>query len=383
MGSAFGKYGEANRPRATDQLAARACFLTFMALISGFPVDAQFVRLDSIVVVNASGQPKTVLPRDPISLPAQQNFLTFYCSAARPTPITYRLTGLDDNWVTGLSTDHIHVANLAGGIYEFQVRDQTAIRVQQPIQIDVPFWKRVWFWPVVGLYIVGVLSTLIYLFVRYRFLQKLRYLKVRDRIARDLHDDMGSYLSSISILSQTAHRNALRNPEKTQTALDSIGQTARQVMESMNDMVWSINPTHDSMAHVLTRMSDVASNLFADTDIEFRLQIGDDVGTFTLPAEARRDFFLVYKEALTNAARYAQATRIGASVARTQQGLTLVVQDNGGGFNPQQPDYQNPGGGNGLKNMHTRAGQFGGQLTITSAPGQGTTVQLYVPGGLV
>ncbi len=220
-----------------------------------------------------------------------------------------------------------------------------------------------------------------YLFYRYRIRQFTRMQQVRDRIARDLHDDMGSYLSSISIMSELGQRNALRDPEKTKKSLEKIGHTARQIMDAMSDMVWSINPSHDSMPHVITRMTDVGNNLFADTAIDFQLQIDQDVGTFPLTAEARRDLFLIYKEALTNATRYAGASRVRAALQRTHMGLTLSIQDDGRGFNPQQPDYQNPGGGNGIRNMQTRASLLGAQLAIRSGIGEGTSIQLMVPGG--
>ena len=356
-----------------------------LLLLGGMVGHAQHLTIDSVAVINAYGQQKIVRPGTLLQLPAQQNYLTFFCSANAPTPIQYRLQGLDEFWTNGLSTDRFRYANLVGGSYTFQLRAVQSATTQPPvslpIRIDTPFWKRVWFWPMLLLYVMGVMGVVIYLFVRYRFLQKLRAIKIRDRIARDLHDDMGSYLSSISIMSQTARRNAFRDPEKTQTALDTIGQTARHVIDRMGDMVWSINPAHDSMTDVISRMSDVGNGLFDDADVAFNLSVADEVRQMSLSAEVRREFFLIYKEALTNVARYAGANGIRVTLRREESALVLTVQDNGCGFDPDQPTHKNPGGGNGLRNMQARAKLIGGLLTIHSVPHEGTTVRLVVAGG--
>ena len=359
------------------------CLLVLLLLAA--PCSTAQPRIDSMAVIDVFGRRKLCYPDSAAQLPAQENYLTFFCSGHENSPVQYRLLGLADTWTTGQSTDQIHYANLSGGQYRFQLRP-LANATEQPlaewvINIDTPFWKRIWFWPMILLYLMGVMGIIIYLFVRYRFLQKLRATKVRDRIARDLHDDLGSYLSSISIMSRSAANAAAKNPERARAQLDTIGQTARHMLESMGDIVWSINPAHDSIAHVTDRMTDVANSLFTDTDVSFELQVGPDVAKAKLSAEARRDFFLIYKEAVTNVARYAQATRVRVSLQRIHTDLMMTVQDNGCGFDPTHPAHKNPGGGNGLRNMQARANLIGGELSVQSTPGEGTTVRLVVAGG--
>jgi signal transduction histidine kinase len=342
------------------------------------------VRLDSITILDEFGQSKTVVSAPVLDLKARENYLTFHFRSTSPFPIRYQLDGLDNDWRTGVSTDRIHYANLPGGTYTFRVvYPSTGLTERMAIRIEAPFWLRWWFIPALLLYLFSVVGVVAYLFLQYRFRQKIRAIQVRDRIARDLHDDLGSYLSSISILSRSAANTASKNPERTRAQLETIGQTARHMLESMGDIVWSINPAHDSMAHVVDRMTDVANSLFTDTDVGFDLQVGDDVAKVKLTAESRRDFFLIYKEAITNVARYAQATRVRVSLQRNEQDLELTVQDNGGGFDTSSPTYKNPGGGNGLRNMQTRATLIGGQLTINSVPNEGTTVRLIVTGGVI
>ncbi len=385
MESDSGKPAVPNQPWGSTPKRSVGLWCCALLLLGGVAGHAQPLTIDSVGIINMYGQRKIVRPDTLLQLPAQQNFLTFFCSANPPVPVQYRLQGLDEFWTDGLSTDRFHYANLVGGNYTFQIRAVKAATTQPPlslpIHIDIPFWKRVWFWPMLLLYLTGVMGIIIYLFVRYRFLQKLRATKVRDRIARDLHDDLGSYLSSISIMSRSAAKASGKNPERARAQIETIGRTARHMLESMGDIVWSINPAHDSMAHVVDRMTDVANSLFTDTDIGFDLQVGDDVAKARLTAEARRDFFLIYKEALTNVARYAGATRVRVALQRSQHDLELTVQDDGCGFDTANPTYKNPGGGNGLRNMQTRASLIGGQLTINSVPHEGTTVRLVIAGG--
>ncbi len=335
--------------------------------------------------VHVQAGPIVFSPGDSIiQLPYQQNSLILTFQSPGSTP---RYAYTVHRLIAGEITTHdngFFLPNLPNGEFEITIRDQANPHIRPArlrVIVEAPIWLRWWFLPLMFLFGLLFVSAGLYLLYRYRIRQFLQMQRVRDRIARDLHDDMGSYLSSISILSQTARRNAFRDPEKTQTALDSIGQTARQVIERMGDMVWSINPAHDSMADILTRMADVGNNLFDDADAAFNLSVADEVRQMSLSAEVRREFFLIYKEALTNVARYAGANGIRVTLRREESALVLTVQDNGCGFDTANPAYKNPGGGNGLRNMQARAKLIGGLLTIHSVPHEGTTVRLVVAGG--
>lgn len=336
--------------------------------------------LDSVVVLDAFGRSKALSPNALQTLQARENYLTFRFRASLAVPIRYQLAGLDNDWRNGLSTDRIHYANLPGGSYTFRWQARPAGPLAGvSVVIEAPFWRQWWFVPALLIYLLGVAGIVLYLLLQYRFRQQLRDLQARDRIARDLHDDMGSYLSSISILSASARRQALSNPQKTQATLDTIGQTARQMLETMGDIVWSINPAHDGMSHSIDRMRDVGNALFASSPTTFSLMVDHEAGSFPLATEARRDFFLIYKEALTNAARYAGAGTVQVTLRREPTYLLLTIRDDGRGFDPANPLRQNPTGGNGLRNLQVRAQQLGGTLTITSRPGAGTTISLQLP----
>ncbi len=200
-------------------------------------------------------------------------------------------------------------------------------------------------------------------------------LQLRSNIARDLHDDMGSYLSSISIMSQNVEKMAQKNPEKAAESLKKMGEIARKVMDSMGEIVWSISPEYDSMEHIIGRMKDTASELFSSQNTLISFDISAEVLKLNLPLEKRRDFFLVFKEALTNAAKYSQAERIAISVHKKANCLTLCIEDNGVGFDIQQLPAPN-GNGNGLKNMQARAEKLDGKLSIDTKIGVGSQILL-------
>lgn len=336
------------------------------------------------VQVGINGQPTGGGPT--LHLPAREHGLRIDLTCPKGTEaIWFQLQGRDTVWFSVDSHSTFYYDNLSGGQYRIRLRRRDGKPLLwRAIQIDNALWQEWWFAPMLFAYGLVVMGIAMYLFYRYRLRQLVRLQHVRDRIARDLHDDMGSYLSSISILSQTAHRSALRDPVKTQDTLDRIGQTARQVMESMGDIVWSINPSHDSMEQVVARMTDVAGGLFSDTDpseqaVTLHIDVAPEVRQLSLSAECRRDFFLIYKEAVTNVARYAQASRVRIALQRVAGLLELTVQDNGRGFCVDRPERQNPAGGNGLRNMHTRAALLNGTLTVESALGIGTTLVLRMP----
>lgn len=347
-----------------------------------FPVKAQpvSIRIDSVSLLDEYGRPQRVRASSVLRLPSRQHYITFKLYTAQAIPIRYRLDGLDEHWSNALSTDRIHYANLTGGTYNFRVQPANGLTESRlAIEIDAPFWKRWWFIPALMFYVLGILGILGYLLIQYRFRQKLRLLQTRDSIARDLHDDMGSYLGSISILSQSVLNVAQKNPQQARLLVDKIGETARQVMDSMSDIVWAINPDNDSIAQVVVRMRDVATDLLGPQDIIFHIDIDEAALHHSqLPLEQRRDFFLIYKESLTNIAKYASAHHVWVRIAQNGPALMLTIQDDGVGFDPQQTTGRNPLGGNGLKNMQVRAEKIGGTLTIQSAPGQGTQLILRI-----
>jgi signal transduction histidine kinase len=210
---------------------------------------------------------------------------------------------------------------------------------------------------------------------RIRVARLLEVERVRTRIATDLHDDIGASLSQIAVLSQYASRQASRGAAEARVSLQRITELSGGVVDAMSDVVWSINPARDKMSDLVHRMRRFAVDLFSEGDAVLRLDLPEDPADVRLDPEARRQVYLVFKEALRNAARHAGAREVEVSLRREGNGLLLAVRDDGGGI-----DGGEGSGGSGLESMRRRADGIGGTLEIRGRQGGGTEVLLRIPG---
>ncbi|HPG11896.1 MAG TPA: histidine kinase [Chitinophagaceae bacterium] len=209
---------------------------------------------------------------------------------------------------------------------------------------------------------------------RFRIKKKLEQQLLRNRIAGDLHDDIGSTLSSIDISSRIALVKK-DDPVVVSEQLTKIRQHARKTMDSMSDIVWSINPGNDNMESMLARMQEFAAELCEPQQIELRFEPVINAHAIVLDADKRKNIFLVFKEAVNNALKYSQCNLLGVMFSKTNTDQLLMrITDNGKGFDEEQIKK-----GNGLENMRSRAKHLGGQLSITSIAGKGTAIELLCP----
>ena len=192
--------------------------------------------------------------------------------------------------------------------------------------------------------------------------------RVRSRIARDLHDEIGSNLSSIAIASDLLGRNS-NIGEMERSKLSKISSVALSTVKDMKDMVWMISPENDELGDLLLRMKDTAATILDGK--RFILRFPEHLTKRRVVLEWKRNVYLIYKEVLTNVAKHAQATRVEIDVRAAKDRIHLVVTDNGIGF-------KDPRGksGNGLQNMYERARLLGADLTIDSRRGRGTKITL-------
>ena len=200
--------------------------------------------------------------------------------------------------------------------------------------------------------------------------------RIRDDIARDLHDDVGSDLSSISLLSQAATRQVEKQPDAARATLTTIGQMARQVVVTMREIVWSLNSAQTSVDSFGFRLRETAETLFEHHPTRLHIDFPAADSDWVLPAEGRRDLFLIVKEVLHNVVRHAGAANVFVAMWVEQNRLYLTIRDDGRGF--VEPTGSSSAG-NGLRNMRQRADALGGQLTLVSRPGEGTTVAFRCP----
>lgn len=225
---------------------------------------------------------------------------------------------------------------------------------------------------VIALISVIIISTL--LINRYRVLNKTRRLvemeRMRNTIARDLHDDIGSTLSSINIISQMA----LKDANGSSTHFQRIAQYSSGMMESMSDIVWSINPNNDSPEQLVSKMKEFAAEILDPLDIDYSFSGEENLHAISLDVSTRKNLFLIFKEAINNAAKYSHAKSISISFSKENNTVELHIQDDGKGF-----DIEQNSSGNGLRNMKERAKNLRGQLSLKSSVEAGTALTLSIP----
>jgi signal transduction histidine kinase len=194
-------------------------------------------------------------------------------------------------------------------------------------------------------------------FTRLREQQRRRSEALRQKIASDLHDEMGSTLSSISILSEAAQKNI--PTEDAAKPLSTISERTRQVMDTMSDIVWSVNPKNDEFGSVVMRMREFAAETLEAKNISLQFNSQESLQNLELPMELRKDFYLFFKEAINNAAKYSQAKQVWIDLAQQNNEITLKIKDDGRGFDTTQVKR--------------------GILQLDSAINQGTRIQLTFP----
>lgn len=286
---------------------------------------------------------------------------------AHSSRFRYRLTGMDTDW---LETNRcsVHYKDLPPGPYRFEVKAVSGPgRWSEPTGfsltvLDPPLWRQPAF--LLGLATVGLaLAGSLYAAARARRL--LHVERLRASIAADLHDQVGAGLTDIAILSEVAARKAGDLPE-----LDRVAATARELVDGMGDIVWLVNPRHDSLYELFLRLKDSYAELFSYAGAQ--LEVGD-LSLFEgarLPMPYRQDLHLLFKEALRNALRHSGCRRAELSVSLNRRHLEIELRDDGQGFDPERRN----GGGEGMETMRRRAERLGGHLTIDSSPG-GTAVR--------
>jgi two-component system sensor histidine kinase UhpB len=278
----------------------------------------------------------------------------------------YQLFKAYSDSLTGEEKERI-IADLKIG-YESEKKDHEIQRLENERELQMARLKKQTLlknYLVGGLILFALLAFFAYNYFTTR--QKLKLQMLRNRIASDLHDDVGSTLSSIAIFSEIAQQQS----REVVPMLQTIGESSRKMLEAMTDIVWTINPENDQFENIILRMRSYAYELLGAKDIGFDFTADDHLADIKLPMDVRKNLFLIFKEATNNIMKYSDADKALFSIRTQHEHLCMVISDNGKGF-----DLLKPTEGNGLKNMKKRALEVGGKLLIESLPGGGTTIQL-------
>ncbi len=307
-------------------------------------------------------------------LPYTENDLRFIFSIpaygdAQGNRYQTKLEPIDEDWSRWTDEWFKDYTNLREGRYRFMVRGRDVYgNVSEAATFEfrvLPPWYRTWWaYGMSGLFIVLILLSI----HKYRVNRLLEVERTRTRIARDLHDDIGSSLSSIALMIDMVS-NKVAGSGVERKELDTIGETAREMVDSLRDVVWVINPDHDKFSTLIDRMKSTAGNMLCDIDYSFNADVISKHETVSM--DFKRSVLMIYKEALNNIIKHARATKVNIVITETDGLFQMRIEDNGIGFEKSKNSD-----GNGLQNMQFRTQQIHGNLLIQSAPGKGTSIEL-------
>jgi ligand-binding sensor domain-containing protein/two-component sensor histidine kinase len=288
----------------------------------------------------------------------------------------YKLKGAGDEWVRAEGSLTASYASLRPGHYTFLVKCISPEGWPSKhisslnIVIRPAFWQTWWF--LMLMIIAGAIPF--YIIYKLRINRLLAVQKLREKVARDLHDDMGSTLTSIGILSEMANTKMQGENTVSKDYLTRISSNSTEMMDAMDDIVWSINPANDTIPKIIGRMREYAATILEPRDIDYTVINDDKLKNIKLDMDMRRNLFLIYKEALNNLVKYSGATVVKIEFVVNNSSLQLIITDNGIGFDQQTVIY-----GNGLTNMRKRAENMNGSLTVVSEKNRGVVVRLQLP----
>jgi signal transduction histidine kinase/ligand-binding sensor domain-containing protein len=319
---------------------------------------------------------------EPDQRQVQIDFFGLSLAAGETLRYQYKLEGASGDWSAPTSARTVTYPSISPGNYRFIVRAVTTEETYTTSPASVsfivlrPVWQRWWF----VLMVVLSLGLLVYAAYRYRIAKLLELERIRTRIATDLHDDIGASLSRMAILSEVVKQQIGTLNMTTYNMLNEIADSSRSLVDSMSDIVWAIDPRKDHLKSVAQRIRQFASDVLESQQIRWTIEFPEEVEEIKLSPDERRQFYLIFKEAINNVAKHSACTEAKLRIFLENNRLYGEISDNGRGFVMLDPEVSFMGmGGNGLKNMQLRASQVGGRLDIDSSPGKGSQILFVLP----
>jgi len=324
-----------------------------------------------------------------LSLKYEQNTVSFqftvihFANAAGNT-LSYILEGYDKSWVNIASKAQIRYANLPPGNYTLKVRAFNADGVEAdkiytlPLTIETPWWQSWWFRLILMLAIVGLMILIVRNYINRRLekqrieLEKTQAIeKERNRISRDMHDDLGSGLTIIAILSEVVKKQ-LSDPIKAKQTLEKIAVSSRDLVDNLQDIIWVLNPQNDTLESLSSYIREYGLKYFEPLAVQLEFNYPEQFSSLHLSKEQRRNMFLTVKESFNNIAKHAWCNKVIVAIEETSSEVRLSIKDDGKGFDATKVRLF----ANGLKNMQNRIEQVGGSYSISSEPGRGTVTEI-------
>lgn len=316
-----------------------------------------------------------------LKLAHNKNFIKFYLSSNcfsnnEQVSYHYRLSGIDEEWRSNEHNPLVTYTNLPPGNFLFEYKATNSDGVQSEVKslplIIIPPFYQTWYFYV--LFAVAA-AAIIYTIYKIRINQVLKLQEVRNKIARDLHDDIGSTIGGINIYSQVANVKLTNNgASDVKSILEKIEESSREIIDKTADAVWAVSPHNDSLKNLVMRMEAYAASLLGAAHITFKIDCDENLYHAQLEMNHRKNLFLIYKEAIHNILKYAHATHVNISIIKKSNKLQMVIADDGKGIDKNK----NPYNGNGIKNMKARAEELNGSFEVVSSAAQGTRIEVFV-----
>lgn len=368
-------------------------------LLTEVKVDDQLVALhDSRSALRSPSSLSLVNLKSPgvsVELPPRHGKIEFEFTALsfnspENVHFRHRLKNFDTDWVEAGTQRIAKYPRLNPGAYEFEVTACNEAGVWSedgfhlPFVVQPIFWQTWWFRVgVVLVFTASVIGVVRYFSFR-RLRAELDHLarqaelqKERTRIARDMHDEVGSKLSRLSLLSEMAIHKTELSREACED-VSEISETARDTIRSFEEIVWAVNPKNDSLANLVHYLCRFAEEFFEGSGVPCAFELPDNIPDLELPTEVRHHVFLAAKEALNNAFKHAHANQVVVRLKLEVGSFNIEIDDDGGGCSTAAV-ARRAGVGNGLENIRERLQSVGGRFDMQSNPGKGTRVTLSVP----
>lgn len=359
--------------------------VTATPVITNILIDDQEAKGLTCTKTNATN----VSEIESLSLSWSENTLSFSFAALEYsdpayTRFRYKFDGVDEKWVESEIKNFVRYANLPSGDLTFRVMASNSDNVwseERPLEVHIrpPYWQRWWFYVLVALAAFGTGWYIAW--NRRKRREKLAQMerekrealdKQRQRIARDVHDDLGSGLSALSLLTEMAK---YRSDDQLRSEIDKINLSARDLSGKIREVIWTVSAKNDALANLISYLQQYTLDLTENAGLECRFNLPEEIPEVTINGEHRRTTFLAFKEALNNITKHAEATEVDIDISAENELAKISVKDNGKGFDPK---LLLDSTGNGLLNMRSRMQDIGGDCDFKTDK-NGTQVVFSLP----
>ncbi len=345
----------------------------------------------------SASKPESRIYHAPVGVQSVEfKFTALDFSAPETVRFRHCLVGLESQWVNDGANRSVRYGPLSHGRYQFRVEARNLGGPWEEAAgpfifiVPTPLYLQTWALVLYLVFAVALVTGIVRIVSHRRLKLALARLeqqqsleRERMRIARDMHDEMGSKLTKISFLSEHAQVAAdADGPMVSQ--MQAIAQTSRELLQTMDEIVWVVNPRNDSLENLVSYLSHYATEYFQNTPVECDLRLAHDFPNHPLSSEVRHNVFLTFEEALNNVLKHSGASRVQLEMAMRDSSFHIRISDNGSGFDVNEAGAQSPPAsarrsGNGLANMRARLADIGGECLVKSRPGQGAEILLAIP----